>query len=181
MTKLLAFSTCLACLATSWVAVTPEVRASTQPAADWGTASRLGLAGGQSVGLSYDVPVAPHLTLGAGIGSRAFVGARVEVRTLLRLAGNPVDAPYHLALVGGLQAAGPAFGNLESVAPMVGLASAFHFGLHWSVRFNLAGAYTALEPWRASGIEVAYRHRPGLEWTFGLNGRGDVLGLKVLL
>lgn len=158
-----------------------SAQASTLPRADFDRRPVLALGGGQALGISFDTPLNSNWSVGAALGSRAFVGARVEFRSLYRLIGLEPQAMYQLAWMAGAQAAGPAFGRLDTVAPLLGVVGAYQPLPQWVLRASLAGAYPSSEPWRASGIELSYRYSPSLELTVGYNGRGDVLGLKLML
>lgn len=163
------------------VVLATPAQASTLPRADFEQRPLLALGGGQALGLSFDVPLNANWSLGAALGSRAFVGARAEFRALYRLVGADGGGRYQLAGMFGSQAAGPAFGRLNTLAPLLGITGAYQMLPQWTLRASLAGAYPSSEMWRSSGIEVGYRYSSGLELTIGYNGRGDLLGLKLLL
>lgn len=166
MKKVLLFAPLLAVLSAS------PAFASSMPKADF-SEPYLGLGIGNGLSLSVDIPLDRELSLGAAIGAPSFAAGSADVRLLYKL----VRERLTLALLAGAQASGPRFSQFSYFQPMLGVALAYPFNPKLTGRLNVVvGVFDrGVTP---SGLELGYKFTRSLEGTLGVNGRGDVLGLK---
>jgi hypothetical protein len=163
------------------VAAAAPARASSMPRADFGGRPVLGLGLGNGLSVGLDVPLSSALSLGGSFNA-GFVTARtssVDLRLLYKLV-TADRGRFQLDLLGGMQGGGPGFA-LAGFEPVVGVAMAYGLLPRLTLRLNLATGVFNRGGIGPSGIELGYDLTPTIEGTLGGNGRGDFLGLKILL
>lgn len=173
----IALAPCAAALAPCSAAL-----ASTLPGADE-RRTLLGGGVGSGAGVSLDASLAPETRLGfsAGFG-RVFTSPNFDVRLAQRLATG--NRNFNLSLIAGAFGLGLPF----PIGVEAGAGLAYEFTPRVTGRLNLVFGFvpfgtSALDYWSApaAGFEIAYQFTPQLEGSLGLNGRGEVLGLKLRL
>lgn len=167
--------------------------ASTLPRADITSRDMryFGLGAGHAVSVSADVAVHPQWTLGASLGTGYWNDPepyRYDVRAMYSFV-NGGRTGLSIAGILGLWG-GATFQNPYNLGrlpvPEVGFGLSYPYQA-FVARLNLivpyygqiAGPYFYMFGGPAGGLEVAYRMRPYMELTLGINGQGNYLGLKL--
>ncbi len=167
--------------------------ASTLPRADLTSPDMryFGIGVGHALSVSADFAVTPSWTLGASLGSGFWNDPepyRYDVRAVYAFVNGGRTA---LSIAGILGIwGGTAFQNPYNLGhlpvPEVGFGLSFPYQA-FIARLNLivpyygqvAGPYFYMFGGPAGGLEIAYRVRPYMEATLGINGQGNYLGLKL--
>lgn len=172
----------LAIAALSMAAVSLPAQASSMPKGDF-TRNNLGLGVGNGISVSLDFPVSSLFSLGGAFSAENFNRNTIDIRGVYKLVPGG-GSRLTVGLLGGVQIYGPSFGAFSLFDPFLGVALAYPFAPRLTGRLNLAAAFNTggagFNGTRASGVELAYEFTPTLEGTLGVNGRGDILGLKLL-
>jgi|GEM_PF-3934054 len=184
----LALAPGLTVLATWLLACPRDARASTLPAAELTEGARLGVGFGTGVSVSLDASVAPLWQVGVALRSSSleFWGAQgllVRGGYLLPVRWQKLRVAI-LAETGWGWVEGPTGSGYATDHLDAGL------GFEWPIldpltaRLNLAGRIlgarqTNLLSGTLSGVELAWRFTRHAEVTFGSNGFGNVVGLKL--
>jgi hypothetical protein len=179
----LALSLAAAALALSSFAgfAAPPAQASSMPKADFGSRNVFGLGLGNGVSLGLDFPVSRELSLGLSANFGYFKyspwNSAVDFRLLYKLLGG--GRGLTLDLLGGVGTYGPGWFTFGAVDPFLGVALAYPLTPRLNLRGNLAIGLLYRSYYGPSGIELGYEFSNNVEGTIGVNGHGDVLGLKV--
>jgi len=169
-------------------AVAAPARASLLPPADFDPDGRLiGLGLGYGGGVSLDWGIGKGLMVGVSAARLvAPAGNRLDARILYQFVsgnGKGLSISGILGLWADTGFAGSPFPFLPPVEGGFGLA--YPVMPRLNARLNLVVPLFA--PQRAfdvfggpaAGLEVGYAFRPGMEATLGLNGQGNLLGLRL--
>ncbi len=163
--------------------------ASTLPAADFRPGARtLGIGLGFGGGVSFDDAFAPSWLGGGSVSWLASppIGERFDVHLLYQFINGGRSGLSIAGIVGLWADTGIKGGPFPSMPPLE-----TGFGLAYPLTPNLVGRLNLVVPLfnptrpfdvfggPAAGLEVSYRFHPGLEATLGLNGEGNLLGLRM--
>ncbi len=167
------------------------VRASTLPAADFQQGDRtLGVGLGFGGSVSFDDAFAPSWLGGMSASwlDSPPVGERFDLHLLYQFIHGGHSGLSIAGILGLWADTGLPGGPFLSMPPLEA-----GFGLAYPLTPNLVGRLNLVVPLfnttrpfdvfggPAAGLEVGYRFRPGIEATLGLNGEGDLLGLRMSL
>lgn len=177
------------------LAIALPAAASTMPRADMaGHDDRyFGVGIGNGLSVSLDAPLNRQLTLGGSIGTGVLWDntlARYDVRAVYDFV-NGGRRNLSIAGILGVWGTNPPFINPYGTQgwPVleVGFGLAYPFTRRLTGRLNLivpyygsiAGPYYYFFSGPAGGAELAYAFTPAVEGTIGVNGQGNLLGLKM--
>jgi hypothetical protein len=164
--------------------------ASTLPKIDVPSSS---LSLGSAPALALDLALSPQGTLGASFAAPFYYGSnfgitRYDIRYMHRFVSQD---RFFVGGIVGIYGDVDFFRNsglpLSALGLELGIAIAYRFTDELTGRVNIVpgigflqsnGGFGLFPP--AGGLELAWRFSPSLEGTLGLNGNGDIAGLRLI-
>lgn len=183
--KILSAAT-LAAVTALWASA--PAQASTLPGADFAPDTRtLGVGVGYGGGLAFDWSVGKGLMAGFSAARlTAPLGNRVDVRLLYQFIDGGRNGLSIAGIVGLWADTGFSGSPFPFLPPIEG-----GFGLAYPITQQLTARLNLVVPLfsplrafdvfggPAAGLEMGYRFQPNFEGTLGLNGQGNLLGLRL--
>ncbi|MBI6547088.1 MAG: hypothetical protein HY692_09855 [Cyanobacteria bacterium NC_groundwater_1444_Ag_S-0.65um_54_12] len=167
--------------------VAKSATASMLPPADFKPTSRtVGIGLGYGGGVAVDLGIERNLSAGISFGYLAApIGNRFDLRLLYQFVNGESKSLTIAGIIGLWADTGFADSPFPFLPPLEGgFALSYPITPQLITRLNLVvPLFSPRRPFDifggpAAGVELGYRLRPNLEGTIGLNGQGNLIGLR---